>query len=65
VKRRRATAFALFVITSHNKSVARLTDVPPVAPARLQAMIASRAVTWSGRKPMPISPVRLAPGGRC
>jgi len=58
-----AQAGEVIVITSHNKPVARLTGMPTAAPAGLQAMIASGAVTWSGRKPLPISPVRLAPGG--
>lgn len=58
-----AGAGEVIVITSHNKPVARLTGVPAVAPAGLQAMVASGAVTWSGRKPLPISPVSLPSGG--
>lgn len=59
-----AGAGEVIVITSHNKPVARLTGVPPGAPAGLQAMVASGAVTWSGRKPAPSMPVALSPGGR-
>lgn len=59
----RASAGEVIVITSHNKPVARLTGVPAAAPVGLQAMIASGAVTWSGRKPALSAPVRLTPGG--
>jgi len=59
-----ARAGEVIVITSHNRPVARLTGVPAPAPSGLQAMIASGAATWSGRKPVLSAPVRLAPGGR-
>ena len=58
-----ASAGEVIVITSHNKPVARLTGMPPAAPAGLQAMIVSGAVSWSGRKPVLNAPVRLTPGG--
>ena len=58
-----ASAGEVIVITSHNRPVARLTGVPAAAPCGLQAMIASGAATWSGRKPALSAPVRLAPGG--
>jgi prevent-host-death family protein len=58
-----ASAGEVIVITSHNKPVARLTGVPAAAPAGLQAMIASGAASWSGRKPVLGAPVRLTTGG--
>lgn len=59
----RAHAGEVIVITSHNKPVARLTGVPAAAPSGLQAMVARGAVSWSGRKLVPVAPVRLSPGG--
>jgi len=58
-----ANAGEVIVITSHNRPVARLTGVPAAAPSGLQAMIASGAATWSGRKPVLSPPVRLTPSG--
>ncbi len=59
-----ASAGEVIVITSHNKPVARLTGVPSGAPAGLQAMVASGAAAWSGRKTALNAPVQLSPGGR-
>jgi prevent-host-death family protein len=60
----RARAGEVIVITSHNRPVARLMAVPAAATSGLQAMVASGAATWSGRKPVLDAPVRLTPGGR-
>ncbi len=49
------------VITSHGQPVARISGVPAQATGGLDALIASGAAQWSGRKPELLPPLALPP----
>lgn len=54
----RARAGEVFEVRSHNTPIARITGIPPVADTPLQSLVASKALTWSGRKPAFAAPLK-------
>lgn len=45
------------VVTSHDKPVARIVGVPAHVTGSLQALLATGAAQWSGRKPVLLPPL--------
>ncbi|WP_018412663.1 type II toxin-antitoxin system Phd/YefM family antitoxin [Methyloversatilis thermotolerans] len=59
----RARAGEVVEVRSHNKPIARITGIPPEADTPLQRLVASQALTWSGRKPVFAAPLKPGAGG--
>lgn len=55
----RAQAGEVIEVTSHNKPIARIVGIPPLADTGLRDLIASGALCWSGGKPLLAPPQAL------
>lgn len=55
----RARAGEVVEVRSHNTPIARITGIPPIADTPLQRLVASNALTWSGRKPAFAAPLKV------
>ena len=59
----RAQAGEVIEVTSHNKPIARIVGIPPLASRGLQGLIAAGALAWNGAKPPLKAPLPLVDRG--
>ncbi len=61
---RRVEAGNTIVITDHGRPIARIVPIAPTVEERMQALVESGLMAWTGGKLGPMKPVAISQGDR-